>query len=204
VSAGTRIDYYFSVSSPWSYLGHDRFLALAKKHRAEIVPRVIDLGRVFPVSGGLPVGKRSPQRQAYRLAELKRWPKVLGLPLNPAPKFHPIKGDAGSRVVLAAMEKHGIGPALKLAGAFMCAAWAEEKDIGEAETLKAAIAAQGLDAEALYALSLRPETQAVYDRMTEEAIAAQVFGAPWYVCNGEPFWGQDRLDLLDRALAERA
>jgi 2-hydroxychromene-2-carboxylate isomerase len=195
-----RIDYYFSISSPWSYLGHQRFLDLAREHAAEIVPRVMDLTKVFPGSGGLPVAKRAPQRQAYRMVELKRWQKETGVPLNPSPKFHPIKGDPGAMFVLAAMEKHGMAPALALAGAFMRAAWAEEQDIGDAAVLKAATVAQGLDADALHAQSLKPETQATYDRMTQEAVAAQVFGAPWYVYNGEPFWGQDRLGLLAKAL----
>lgn len=199
-----HIDYYFSISSPWSYLGHQRFLDLARVQAARIVPRVIDLAKVFPGSGGLPVAKRAPQRQAYRLVELARWQKETGVPLNPAPKFHPVKGDPGALFVLAAMETHGHAPALQLAGALMRAAWAEERDIGDAAVLKATAAAQGLDADALHARSLQPETQATYDRMTQEAIAAQVFGAPWYVYNGEPFWGQDRLGLLAKALSAPA
>lgn len=196
-----QIDYYFSISSPWSYFGHQRFLAIATKYGAKILPRVVDLAKVFPVSGGLPLPKRAPQRQAYRMFELKRWQKHLGLTLNPTPKFFPVCADPSALITIAALEKHGADTALRLAGALMRAAWVEEKDLAAVATLKATIAAQGLDADALYARSLEPAIQAIYERDTQDAIDKQVFGAPWYVYNGEPYWGQDRLDFVERALA---
>ena len=196
-----RIDYYFSISSPWSYLGHQRFLEIATKYGAEIVPHVPDLAKVFPASGGLPLPKRAPQRQAYRMVELKRWQKKLGIAFNPVPRFFPVKGDPSALLTIAALAAKGAPAALGLAGALMRGAWAEERDLGDVATLKSIVAAQPFDAESLYSQSVKPETQANYERMTQEAIDAQVFGAPWYVYNSEPFWGQDRLIFLEQALA---
>ncbi|MGH8801060.1 MAG: DsbA family protein, partial [Casimicrobiaceae bacterium] len=97
-----RIDYYFTPTSPWSYLGHDRLVVLARRHRAEIAVKPIDLGRVFPVSGGLPLKQRAPQRQAYRLVELARWSKHLGVALNAQPAHFPVSGDLAAKWILAA------------------------------------------------------------------------------------------------------
>jgi 2-hydroxychromene-2-carboxylate isomerase len=194
------IDYYMSISSPWSYLGHERFVALAKKHSADVNLRVVDLAKVFPVSGGLPLPKRAPQRQAYRMFELKRWKAHLAIAFNPVPKFFPVKGDPAARMVIAALPQ-GSERALALAGAYMRAAWAEERDVGDADTLEKVAAAQGFDGAKLLALSNAPATQQRYDEFTQHAVDQQVFGAPWYVYQGEPFWGQDRLSFLEKALA---
>jgi 2-hydroxychromene-2-carboxylate isomerase len=195
------VDYYFAVVSPWSYLGHDRFVALAARHGATIGVKPIDLSRVFPVSGGLPLPKRAPQRQAYRLVELRRWRDHLGIPLNLQPKFAASGGDLAARWILAAAEG-GAAAALDLAGAIMRARWAEERDIADEATLAAIAAALGQDGSGLAARAAAPDIQARYDACTQEAIDRQVFGVPTYVYRDEPFWGQDRLDFLDRALAQ--
>jgi 2-hydroxychromene-2-carboxylate isomerase len=195
------IDYYFAVVSPWTYFGHDRFVALAAKHGAAIAPKPIDLGKVFPVSGGLPLPKRAPQRQAYRLVELARWRDFLGMPINLQPKFSGASGDPAARWILAAAEG-STAKALALAGAVMRARWAEERDIADGATLAAIAATVGLDAKAVAARCEAPEIGARYDACTQEAIERQVFGVPTYAYGGELFWGQDRLDFLDRKLAQ--
>jgi 2-hydroxychromene-2-carboxylate isomerase len=195
------IDYYFTPGSPWTYLGHERFVALARKHGCEIRLKPMDLGTIFPVSGGLPLAKRAPQRQSYRLAELARWREFLGLPLNLKPKFAGAPGVDAVKLILAADEQ-GTDRAIRLAGAFMRAIWAEERDIGDAVTRAAIITEQGLDAESLAARAAAPEIAARYEACTQEALERQVFGAPTYVYRDELFWGQDRLDFLDRALAK--
>jgi 2-hydroxychromene-2-carboxylate isomerase len=195
------IDYYFTPGSPWSYLGHDRFRALAAEHGATISVKPVDLGKVFPVSGGLPLPKRAPQRQAYRLVELERWRDHLGLPLNLQPKFGAVSGDAACRWILAAAED-STDPAMALAGAAMRARWAEEKDISDAATLAELARGVGLDPDKLAARAASAEVGARYDALSQEAIDRQVFGAPTYVYEGEPFWGQDRLDFLARKLAK--
>ena len=193
------VDYYFTPASPWTYLGHQRFEAMAKRHGAEIRYKPVDYGKIFPVSGGLPLGKRAPQRQAYRLVELERWRKMVGIPLTVKPKFHPVASDLSSQLIIAAERQNGRpGP---LAFALMRACWAEERDIADAATLTAIATEQGFDGEALLALARSPETAARYQQLTQEAIERQVFGAPFYIYKDEPFWGQDRLDHLDRALA---
>jgi len=196
-----QIDYFLTPVSPWTYLGHDRLIAIAAKHGATIAPKLVDLLKVFPISGGLPLPKRAPQRQAYRLMELKRWRDFLGIPINFQPKFGAASGDPGCRWILAAREQ-GARQALDLAGAIMRARWAEERDIAEETTLAAIAAALGLDAKALAARAATPEIAARYEADTQEAIDRQVFGAPTYVYRDELFWGQDRLDFLDRALAQ--
>src|SRR5512143_2614076 len=119
------IDYYFAPVSPWSYFGHDRFVALARQHGAQVDPMPVDLGRIFPVSGGLPLAKRAPQRQAYRLVELARWRDFLGMPFNAQPKFGASGGDLASKWIVAA-NALGTRAALDLAGGIMRARWAEE------------------------------------------------------------------------------
>jgi len=91
--------------SPWTYLGHDRLLALCARHGATIAPRLMDLGKLFPVSGGLPLAKRAPQRQAYRLFELARWRDHLGVPINFQPKFAASSGELASKWITAAAEQ---------------------------------------------------------------------------------------------------
>ncbi len=195
------IDYYVSLVSPWSYFGHSRFGAVAAKHDAQVEMMPVDIGKVFAVSGGLPLAKRAPQRQAYRLVELARWRDFLGMPLNAQPKFGSSGADLGSKWVLAARERDPRA-AFELAGAIMRARWAEERDIADPSTLAALAQPLGLDAEALAARAAQPDVAAQYEAFTQKAIDAQVFGVPWYVHRGEAFWGQDRLDFLDRALAK--
>jgi 2-hydroxychromene-2-carboxylate isomerase len=197
----TTLHYFFSPVSPWTYLGHDRFVRMAAQHGAKVLLRPVDLGKVFPQSGGLPLAKRAPQRQAYRMFELERWRDHLKLPLNLRPKHFPVPADDAGRRIVAADLAHGTDRALALTGALLRAVWAEERDISDAGTLDAIVAECGLDASRMAAqATAAAET---YDRHTDEAIAMQVFGAPWYVHDGEPFWGQDRLDFLERSLARR-
>ncbi|MFA7666445.1 MAG: 2-hydroxychromene-2-carboxylate isomerase [Burkholderiaceae bacterium] len=194
------IRYYMAPQSPWTWLGHDRLVAMAERHGAQIDLRPADLNRVFPVSGGLPLAKRAPQRQAYRLVELPRWSKFTGVPLNLHPKFFPVAGDAAARLIIAATEAAGTESGLKTARALLRAVWVEERDIADPATLTAIAGECGLDAAALD--GVRDRAREIYDRNTQAAIEAQVFGVPWYEYHGEPFWGQDRLELLERTLAE--
>lgn len=192
--------YFFAPQSPWTYLGHERFVALAKKHGAQIELKPCDLGKVFSVSGGVPLAKRAAQRQAYRLVELKRWSEHLQMPMNLQPAFFPVAGDAAAMLIIATRLAHGTDAALTLAGAVMRAVWAEERNIADAATLVAIAQECGHDGQALVKTSETAGVQDEYNRYTEEAIAANVFGSPWYVVDGEGYWGQDRLDFVERAL----
>lgn len=194
-------EYFFAPQSPWSYLGHARLMQLVATHDVKLELKPMDLGRVFGTSGGLPLAKRPPQRQAYRLLELERWSKHLGLAMNIQPKFFPVAGDAAARLIIATQIAHGTCAAVMLTGAIMHALWAEEKNIADEETLIALVNKGGHDGQALLQASQAGDVQKEYDRFTDQAIEANVFGAPWYVVDGEAFWGQDRLDFVAAAFA---
>lgn len=196
------IDYYFSPSSPWSFLGHDRLTNIARKHFAKIKVKPIDFGKVFPATGGVPVAKRAPERQAYRLAELARWQKHLGIPFTLEPKFFPYDATAASLLVLAATSELDDKMAMLIASAIFKGCWVEERDMGDPEELLNIVKAQGLDAVALVAAARSEKNMTRYAELTDEAMAKNVFGAPSYVYRDELFWGQDRLDFLDRALED--
>ena len=153
------------------------------------------------MSGGLPLSKRAPQRQAYRLVELKRWSEYLDMPINIQPQFFPVNGDLAAAWILAAQEQ-GIAQALALTGAVGRAIWEQERDVAAESTLRDIAGEQGLDATALGRRAASAEIGARYKALTQEAIARKVFGAPTYVYRDELFWGQDRLDFLTRALAK--
>jgi len=195
------IDYYLVPQSPWTYLGHERFMRIAADAGATVRLLPVDLGgKIFPVSGGLPLGQRPPQRQAYRLVELARWRDLLKLPLNIKPKFFPVPGDDAARLIIAVDQADGTAAAMRLASAVLKAVWAQERDIASSGTRAELLAECGLAAQRA-GDALAPAVQAVYERNTQEAIASHVFGAPSYVVDGEIFWGQDRLDFLQRRLS---
>jgi len=195
------IDYYFAPQSPYAYLGHARFVRIAADAGASVHVLPVDLGgKVFPVSGGLPLSKRAPQRQAYRLLELRRFSEWLELPLNVQPRYFPCHGDDAARLIVAVELKDGTDAALRIAGAILRACWAEDRNIDDEATLAALLAEQSLPAARIE----DAQSQAAHERYeanTERAIAAGVFGAPSYVVDGELFWGQDRLDFVQRRLA---
>lgn len=194
-----EVDYYYSHVSPWSYLGAARFYEIAANAGAAINFKPINLGVIFPQSGGLPLGKRPPQRRAYRMMELKRWQAHLGVELNFEPKHFPTNDKPAALIAIAAQQAgYDIAP---LSLAIMRKCWAEEKDVAEDATLVEAADQCGLDGNALLAASKGKPPQAAYDAFTQEASSRQVFGAPTYIYKDELFWGQDRLDFLERALA---
>ncbi|MDM7943701.1 MAG: 2-hydroxychromene-2-carboxylate isomerase [Hydrogenophaga sp.] len=193
------VDYFFAPQSPWAYLGHERFAALLRETGASVRVLPMDLGKIFPLSGGLPLPKRAPQRQAYRLLELRRFSHALAMPLHPEPRFFPVAGDPSARLITAVAMHDGEEAAMRLTGAVMKSVWAQERDIASMDVLAALLAECGLDAARL-AQSQQPEVQARYEEQTQAAIDAQVFGAPSYLIDGELFWGQDRLDFVARKL----
>ena len=199
---GRTVDYYFAPQSPWAYLGHQRFAELARRAGARVRVMPMDLGgKVFPISGGLPLGQRAPQRQAYRLVELQRFSQHLGAPLNLKPKFFPVGGDDAARLIIAADLALGSDAAMAVTGAVLSACWAQERNIADEKVLTELLVEQGLP-PALLEQSHSQAVQERYEACTQQAIDAGVFGAPSYVVDGEIFWGQDRLDFVERALAK--
>ena len=194
------VDYYFAPQSPWAYLGHQRLRDVAKAAGASVRVLPVDLGgKVFPISGGLPLGQRAPQRQAYRLVELKRFSEHLNAPLNLHPRYFPVGGDDASRLIIAADLVHGVQASLDLAGAVLGAVWAQERNIADPAVLGQLLSEQGLSSQ-VQDKAQSQEVQERYEQYTRQAIDAGVFGAPSYVVEGEIFWGQDRQDFLERRL----
>lgn len=194
------IDYFLSPVSPWTHLGHARLREIASRHGAAVVVKPVDLSRVFPVSGGLPLKQRAPQRQAYRMMELRRWRDYLGVPIQLEPRFFPVPADLSALLVIAAAPA-GSERQLDLAGALLRACWEQDRDISDPATVAAVADENGFDGAALLASAGSEATGAEYDRLTQEAVTRQVFGVPTCALGDELFWGQDRLDFLDRALA---
>jgi 2-hydroxychromene-2-carboxylate isomerase len=194
-----HVDYYFTPVSPWAFLGHARFMQLLRDSGATVSVRPVDFGTIFPASGGLPLAKRAPQRQAYRLVELKRFADALQVPLNPQPAFFPVPADPAALLIVAASLREGEDTALELAGRFGTAVWVEQRDIGDEATRRAIVAEAGLPDD-LHARAAAPAIASHYATCTQQALDAGVFGAPSYVVDGEMFWGQDRLDFVARRL----
>jgi 2-hydroxychromene-2-carboxylate isomerase len=195
----TTIDYYISLNSPWTYLGSRRLIEMAKAHGAKIDIKPAKFGAVFEKTGGLPLAKRAPARRDYRMMELKRWRDFHNRPMNLEPKFFPADESPGTRMVLRA-KLAGLD-AVRLSSEIGCAQWEMQQNIADAGVLADAVKRAGIDAGKLTGGPGEAELDAMHDAYTAEAIANGVFGAPTYrLPSGEFFWGQDRLDFLERAL----
>jgi len=196
-----QIIYHFSLNSPWTYLGDARFQEIAARHGAKIIHKPTNFGMVFPETGGLPLPKRAPARQAYRLQELDRWRHHLDIKLVPQPAFFPAdEKTAAGMVIAAANEGLDCGP---LVNGILTAVWAEERNIADDDTLLAIAGERGFDNGA--ALLAAGKTEAAEEQRiqnSKDALAGGVFGAPSYVVGEHLFWGQDRLEFLDRALGQ--
>jgi 2-hydroxychromene-2-carboxylate isomerase len=192
------ITYYFWTISDWAYFGGERLEALAARYGVAIDYRPVDLPTIYAQTGGILLRLRSKQRQDYRIAELKRWRAKLGMPLNIEPKYFPCDHAPSSRLIIAA-KRAGL-PLGPLTNAIMRAAWAEERNIADEATLCKIGRSHVPGIDRLLAASKTPEVQAEYERYTEEAPAAGVFGSPFYLYDGDIFWGQDRLDFLAEAI----
>jgi 2-hydroxychromene-2-carboxylate isomerase len=192
------IDYYFSLVSPWAYMGHGPFMDIVQRHGVEVNYKPVFLGRVFAETGGLPLPQRHPARQRYRLVELQRWRERRGLSFNLQPKHWPFDVNLADRFVIA-VAVSGRSPDAFLRRAY-AAVWEEERNLADPLVVAALAEQAGLDSSALMDIATGSTTEAIYALNLENAVAGDVFGSPAYVLDGEVFWGQDRLDLLDDAL----
>lgn len=194
-----RIDYYFSLVSPWAYIGHKHFVVIARRHDVTIAYKPVPLSEVFAQTGGLPLAKRHPARQAYRMVELQRWREKRKLAFHLQPEHWPFDADLANRAVLGILAA-GADPTHFVQEAFN-GVWENQQDLADAAVLADVLRETGFDPEAILASANSQATRDAYERNRLDAIEAGVFGAPSYVLNGEIFWGQDRLDLLADALA---
>ena len=192
-----RIDYYFTPISPWAFLGFGTVSRDRRESRGRIAYRPVNFRTIFPASGGLPVTKRAPQRQAYRLVELRRWADHLGIPLNPTPAIFPQSDELAALTVIVADEA---GADWATCTALGRAIWVEDRNIFRVETV-CEILEKMRRHRSLVERAGSEEIRARRDAYTQQALGAGVFGAPSYVLDREIFWGQDRLDFLERALS---
>lgn len=192
------IDYFFTLSSPFAYLGHRAFIDLAAAHGTEVRYRPVALPRVFEHTGGVPLPQRPKARQDYRFVELRRWRDKRGVPLNLRPRHFPTNPTLADRAAIALSEAGG-DPAGYMEAVFR-ALWAEERDIADRAVLAELLGAAGHDAAAVLEAAESDGIAAIHKANTDAAIAGCVIGSPTYVLDGEPFWGQDRIDLLAEAL----
>jgi 2-hydroxychromene-2-carboxylate isomerase len=153
--------------------------------------------QIFPESGGLPLPKRHPSRQHYRIVELQRWRDKRGLTFHIHPKFWPFDVRVADCVVTA-LTSAGADPQPFIARAF-AATFEAERDLADEGTIADLLRDGGYESRWLERAKT-PEIEGQYQHDLAQALAAEVFGSPSYVLDGEIFWGQDRLDLLDDAL----
>jgi 2-hydroxychromene-2-carboxylate isomerase len=194
-----RIDYYFSLVSPWAYIGHAHFTDLARRHGVGVAYRPVLLNDVFSETGGLPLARRHPARQAYRMVELQRWRERRKLAFHLWPKYWPYDADLANCAVLALVAL-GADPAAFVQKAFT-GIWEREENLADAAILSGLLGEAGFDAPSVLASANSPAIREAYEGNRLEAIRIGVFGAPSYVLDGEIFWGQDRLELLADMLA---
>jgi len=191
-----HIDYYFTVLSPFTYLAGDRLEKIAAARGATISYKPIDIMKLFSEMGGTPPAQRHESRKEYRLQDLKHLRKATGLPINLQPAHWPTDPKPASALIVAAAKAGQDVGALSFA--VLRAVWAEDKNISDEDTLAEIAQTAGIDLAAV-----KPhlaEGAAAFEPMTAEAMEAGVFGSPFYVVDGERFFGQDRLDHLDAHL----
>ncbi|OYX12964.1 MAG: disulfide bond formation protein DsbA [Rhizobiales bacterium 32-66-8] len=193
------VDYFFSLASPWSFLGHAPFMDVARRQGVTVRLRPVELGPVFAETGGLPLSKRAPPRQRYRLLEMQRWRVKRGVDFHLHPKHWPFDASLADRVIMAAMDRDL--PADTLLPRLFSAVWQRQENLADEGVLAAIAQDMGLPGAELVTLAKSPEITAAYLENRELALASDVFGAPSYVLDGEVFWGQDRIELLEDALA---
>lgn len=192
------IDYYFTLVSPWAYIGHRAFRDLAARYDLAVNYKPVALGTVFPESGGMPLAKRHPLRVRYRDIELQRWREKRGLSFHLKPEFWPFEPTFVDCIVVA-IAARGEHVEAFLAPAF-AAIFENQLDLKDPDVVAKLLTDGGLDAATIMKAAVDPATKAIYEADTQGALAAGVFGSPAYVLDGEVFWGQDRLDLLEDAL----
>ena len=195
-----HVDYYVSLASPYTYMGGRRLPEIIENTGADCHIKPIMGAQVMAATGGVPVAKRHPARLAYRLVELARWKRHWSIPMNIEPKFFPVNDNNAGQMVIAARQAGD--DAIALSNVFLACVWEREQDISDVATLVAAANGAGFDGAALAGKIGDDGITAEYQANTDEAIERQVFGMPWFIHDDVPYWGQDRIRFLARALTD--
>ena len=196
------IEYFYAAHSAFAYIGSALLSRVAKDGGRRIEHRPYDLRVALEALGPGATGNLSPARRAYFFGrEIERWAEFRGAPImNGIPDTHGHDITLPNCLLIAGAETEG--KIDNLAHALLQAHWVEGADLADEATLRALAAKSGYDGEALLAKARSPEIMARYQANTEEAIRRSVFGSPTYFVDGDMFYGQDRLDLVARAMKE--
>ena len=195
-----EIEYFYAAHSAYAYFGSARLMAIAAAAGRRIVHRPMDLDRVMEACGSTAFRERPLAVKEYFFnREMERWIEYRGVrSLGRRPTWHHHSPDLANRVLVAALHAgHVIDT---LAHRMLEAHWADDADLADRPTLVAIAQASGLDGEALLAAADAAPVHAAYEANTREAIERSVFGSPTYFVDGDMFYGQDRLELVERAL----
>ena len=188
------IDFYFDFSSPYGYLASTRIDAIAAHHERDVTWRPFVLGAAFKVTGQRALTEQ-PMRGDYARRDFARSARLLGVPFK-LPEPFPFFGLAASR---ACYWIEDAAQARTLAKAIYNAAFGEGRDVTPVATV--AGIARGLGIEGVEQGVEKPETKAKLREATDKALARGVFGSPFFIVDGEPFWGHDRLEHVEHWLA---
>jgi 2-hydroxychromene-2-carboxylate isomerase len=195
------VDVFYDIASSYSYLACTQLDALAARTGAEIRWRPFLLGGVFKATGN-DMPARVPHKARWMLGDLDRWAKKYGIPMRMPSRF-PIVTVSTQRALVAADRLFGQDAQKKLALALFTAYWGEDRDASDKAVIGEIATSVGLDGSAIVSGIDAQETKDTLRANTEDAVARGAFGAPAMFFDGELFWGNDRLDLLEDAIRAR-
>ena len=193
------IEYFYSTRSVYAYLGAARIVALARRFGRRLIHRPIDLSRLLEGIGGVPFDRRNDAQRRYQFGrEIERWGEFLGVPVLVDPRHHYGDRALPSGFVIAAQRVGADADRLHLA--VLTALWRDDRDIASPAVLADLARAEGIDPAPLLAAAPTADVQDEFAANTEAAIAKDVLGSPTYIVDGDLFYGQDRLMMVERAL----
>jgi 2-hydroxychromene-2-carboxylate isomerase len=192
------IDFWFDFSSPYSYIASEWVSALAARHGRRVAWKAMLLGASYQVSGLQPP-VNFPMKREYLQRDLQRSAAFAGVPFT-LPEPFPIATQNAARVFWW-LQSDDPARAVAWARAALRAYFTRGVNLSDAAQLKALCAEAGLDAKAAEAAWGDPHWKAALKTANDQAIAAGVFGAPFFVIDGEPFWGNDRQGQMEAWLA---
>lgn len=199
--AYSDINYYFSLVSPWAYMGHEWFLATARNRRLPVNYRPIKLIELFSRTGGVPLKERHAARQNYRFIELQRWQMKRGIEMNLQPKHFPFDPSLADKVIIASAMNTKFNPGMLILK-LMRGAYCEERDMSQKSEIARILRIANLDEEQIITQAESDEVEAIYQANTDDAVSKGVFGSPTYEAGGELFWGQDRIEDMNDAIEQ--
>ena len=200
---GQTVECFYTLSSPWMYLGGKQLADIVTRHGATLVLKPYDFRLVVKHTGGIPLRTRPEPRQEYHALELDRWSRHLGIPIKLKPKHYPPTDQMNAGRMVMAAQARGLD-AFALSQAILRALWVEDRDIADPRTRVAIAEDEGFPGEALQREEQSPSIDAEWDRNNQEAVKRGVFGAPPFFCGDLWIWGQDRLFFLDDYLSGKA